>query len=357
MQARRRELLKTKTVAESCPEPPFILREPQDERRVEGDDTGIVTLTEFRFCFFVLVLTLCAMPYALCYFLGNEYMDAPHLKHSSSLISSCIKLGIITACMAFLYAPVMKMLVFDWIHLPDFSHGFLIPLVSLYFVYERRNRISALSPSGNWTGLGWIVLGVSLLLLGKLAFEWFTMEFSLLVVIGGIILFLHGKEMLKTVFFPLAFLIFMLPIPSIILQRITFPMQLFASKVAAKSLDVVGIPVLREGNILLLANTSLEVVEACSGIRSLISLLALSVVFAYFSQKQMWKRGLLVLSTFPIAIIANAARVSGTGILAHYYGDSVAQGFFHGFSGWMIFVVAFACLFIVSSLIAKMKRR
>jgi exosortase len=182
------------------------------------------------------------------------------------------------------------------------------------------------------------------------------MRFSMLVVLGGIILFLLGKECFKTLLFPLAFLIFMIPIPSVLMDRITFPMQLFASKVAARSLDLIGIPVLREGNIIQLANTSLEVAEACSGIRSLISLLALSVVFAYFSQNTTWKRIVLVLSTFPIAIIANAARVTGTGILAHHYGDQVAQGFFHGFSGWILFVVAFACLFVFGSILSKLKK-
>jgi exosortase len=181
------------------------------------------------------------------------------------------------------------------------------------------------------------------------------MRFSILVVLGGIILFLLGKEFYKILLFPLVFLVFMIPIPSVLMDRITFPMQLFASKVAAKSLYLIGIPVLREGNIIRLANTSLEVAEACSGIRSLISLLALSVIFAYFSQKTAFKRVLLVLSTFPIAIIANAARVTGTGILAHYYGDKVAQGFFHGFSSWILFVVALVCLFIVGGLLSKIK--
>lgn len=266
-----------------------------------------------------------------------------------------IKFGTIIASLLVLYVPVIRMLIYDWIHLDDFSHGFLIPLVSFYFVYERRKQMTALPPAGKWVGLGWVILGVMLLLLGKLASEWFTMEFSLLVVIGGIILCLLGKEIFKILLFPLAFLIFMIPIPSLMLQQITFPMQLFASKVAAKSLDLVGIPVLREGNIIQLANTSLEVAEACSGIRSLISLLALSVVFAYIMQKTGWKRVVLVLSTFPIAIIANAVRVSGTGILANYYGDSVAQGFFHGFSGWILFVVAFVCLFAIGAILTRIK--
>ena len=277
------------------------------------------------------------------------------LKFLTSNRMALLKFAIIIASLAILYFRVVQGLVSDWIHLPDFSHGFLIPLVSFYFIYEKRKELSVLSPSGSWTGVVLLVFGILLLLLGNLATEYFTMRFSLLLVMGGIILYLLGKDYFKPLLFPLAFLIFMIPIPSILMDRITFPMQLFASKVAASALYLTGIPVLREGNVMLLANTSLEVAEACSGIRSLISLLALSVVFAYISQKATWKRVLLVLSTFPIAIIANAARVSGTGILAHYYGDKVAQGFFHGFSGWILFVVAFVCLFAVGGFLSKIK--
>jgi exosortase A len=266
-----------------------------------------------------------------------------------------LKSASLLACLVLLYFRVLQGLVSDWIRMPDFSHGFLIPIVSLYFVYERRKELSVLSPSTAWGGFGLLVFGIILFLLGNLATEFFTMRFSLLVVLGGIILFLLGKEYCKALLFPLVFLIFMIPIPSVLMDRITFPMQLFASKVAARSLYLIGIPVLREGNIIQLANTSLEVAEACSGIRSLISLLALSVVFAYFSQNTTWKRIVLVLSTFPIAIIANAARVTGTGILAHHYGDKVAQGFFHGFSGWILFVVAFVCLFLLGAMLSRMK--
>jgi exosortase len=239
--------------------------------------------------------------------------------------------------------------------MPDFSHGFLVPLISLYFVYERRKKISALSPSGEWSGLGLILIGTLLLIFGNLAGEFFTMRFSMLIVMGGIILFLLGKEFFKTLLFPLIFLIFMTPIPSILMDRITFPMQIFASKAAATCLYLSGIPALREGNVIQLANTALEVAEACSGIRSLISLFALSFVFAYFNQKVMWKRVALVLATFPIAIVANVARVAGTGILAYHYGDSIAEGFFHGFSGWILFVVAFVCLFGVGTLLSRLK--
>jgi len=283
-------------------------------------------------------------------------MFAFNFKQFTSNRRALLKLAITIACLALLYFRVIQGLVIDWIHLPDFSHGFLIPMVSFYFVYEKRETLSGLNPSSSWTGIILLVLGILLLLLGNLATEYFTMRFSILLVLGGMILFLLGKEFFKTLLFPLAFLIFMIPIPSILMDQITFPMQLFASKVAANMLYLIGTPVLREGNVMVLANTSLEVAEACSGIRSLISLLALSVVFAYFSQKETWKRTLLILSTFPIAIIANAARVTGTGILAHRYGDSVAQGFFHGFSGWILFVLAFACLFAVGSVLSRIKR-
>jgi len=283
-------------------------------------------------------------------------MFPSNLKRLTSYRAPLLKLAIIVICLLLLYFCILQGLVSDWVRMPDFSHGFLIPIVSLYFVYERRKQYSVLSPSSHWAGLALLLFGVMLYLLGNLAAEFFTMRFSMLVVLGGIILFLLGKEFFKTLLFPLVFLVFMIPIPSVLMDRITFPMQLFASKVAARSLDLIGIPVLREGNIIQLANTSLEVAEACSGIRSLISLLALSVVFAYFSQNTTWKRIVLVLSTFPIAIIANAARVTGTGILAHHYGDQVAQGFFHGFSGWILFVVAFVCLFIVGSLLSKVRK-
>jgi exosortase A len=284
---------------------------------------------------------------------SNSINPSNPMNSITSYRATILKLAILVACLVPLYFHVAQGLVYDWIHFEDFSHGFLIPIVSLYFVYERRKALSVPSPSTAWGGLGLIVLGVLLLLLGNLATEYFTMRFSILVVLGGIILFLFGKEVFKTLLFPIVFLIFMIPIPIILIDRITFPMQLFASSVAAKSLYLIGVPALREGNIIQLTNTSLEVAEACSGIRSLISLLALSVVFAYFSQKTNLKRALLILSTFPIAIIANAARVTGTGILAHYYGDKVAQGFFHGFSGWILFVVAFICLFGVGGLLSR----
>lgn len=269
--------------------------------------------------------------------------------------SGLMKLGMIIACLTILYAPVMRKLIYDWINLPDFSHGFLIPIISVYFVYAKRKQLANVSVSGQWMGLGVMVSGILLNLVGNLANEYFTTRFSLLVVIGGIIFFLLGKEFSRILLFPMMFLIFMIPIPSILMDQISFPMQLFASKVSAKALYVFGVPALREGNIIQLANSSLEVVEACSGIRSLMSLLTLSVLFAYFGQKTFAKKVLLAVSALPVAIVANAARVTGTGMVAYYYGAAAAEGFFHGFSGWIIFVVGLICLYVIGIVFSKIK--
>jgi len=284
-------------------------------------------------------------------------MSTSDLKQLTFNRAALLKLAVILASLAVLYFRVVQSLAYDWIHASDFTPGFFVPIASLYFVYMKRKELSVLSPSSSWAGLFVLLFGIILFLLGNLATEYFIMRFSMLVVFGGIILFLLGKEFFKILLFPVIFLIFMIPLPSVLMDRITFPMQLLASKVAANTLYVIGIPVLREGNVMLLANTSLEVAEACSGIRSLISLLGLSVLFAYLTQKVAWKRLILILSTFPIAIIANAGRVAGTGVLAHHYGDSVAQGFFHGFSAYVLFAVTFGCLCLVESILSRIKNK
>lgn len=240
-----------------------------------------------------------------------------------------------------LYYFVLESLVRDWWNNPDYSHGFLIPLMSLYFIWDRRYRLLSLSPFPSAPGLIVLIAGIFLLIIGNLAAELFTMRFSMLMVLAGMTLYLLGKEYLRLFLFPISFLLLMIPIPAIIFNEIAFPLQLVAAKSAASVLYILGIPVLREGNLIFLANTVLEVAEACSGIRSLVSLIALALVFAYFTQTRFWKQLILVLSAIPIAIIANAIRVSGTGVLAHFYGEGVAQGFYHSFSGWVVFVVSF----------------
>jgi len=180
--------------------------------------------------------------------------------------------------------------------------------------------------------------------LATTAAELFVMRVTLVIVLAGIVLYLLGGAQLRLLAFPLVYLLFMIPPPAIVFNAITFPLQMLAAGAATRSLQLLAVPVLREGNIITLAHAKLEVAEACSGVRSLLALAALAATYAYFTQTAVWRRALLVLSSVPIAIVANAARVAVTGLLAHIFGEEVAQGFFHSFSGWLVFVAAFVLL-------------
>ena len=191
-----------------------------------------------------------------------------------------------------------------------------------------------------------MVIGVAMTLLtmGMLASEFFLTRLSLVVAIAGTVLFLCGYSHLRAFGFPIAFLLLMIPIPAIMFNQVAFPLQLLASRFGETVVAAANVPVLREGNIITLANTRLEVAEACSGIRSLVSLFTLGVVFGYFVDQRLIVRTLLALSTIPLAIITNGLRVAGTGIAAHHIGPAAAEGFFHTFSGWLVFATAFILL-------------
>lgn len=244
-----------------------------------------------------------------------------------------------------LYTPVIRALVAQWWTDTDYSHGFFVPLFSSYILWHERERWTRkeIKPSN----FGFIVMlgAVGLLLLGSLGAEIFTSRFSLLVLVSGIILFLAGWPMLRAVSFPLGYLMWMIPIPVIIYNQITFPLQLIASRLATAWLELAHVPVLRDGNILVMSNYSLEVVEACSGIRSLMTLMALAVAYGYLVSSQRWVRYVLAVFMATIAIITNAIRVVGAGILAHRFGSAAAEGFLHEFSGWVIFLVALLLMF------------
>jgi exosortase len=245
-----------------------------------------------------------------------------------------------------LYAPILKELVMDWWTDPDYGHGFLVPLISAYVLWHQRARwfSSEFKPSN----FGFLVIlgGIVLLLGGSLGAELFTSRFSLLVLLAGMVLFLAGWKRLRAVSFPLGFLILMIPIPVIIYNQITFPLQLLASRVATSWLELMQVPVLRDGNVLILPNYSLEVVEACSGIRSLMTLITLAIAYGYFIESRRWVRYAIAVLMVPIAIVSNAFRITGTGFLTYHFGPVAAEGFFHEFSGWIIFLVALVLMFI-----------
>jgi exosortase len=261
---------------------------------------------------------------------------------------------LIVTSFALLYWHVITKLVSDWWTDDNYSHGFLIVPIAAYFAWERRERFWKQPAQPNILGLVLVFGSIGVLLVGLLGSELFLTRISILGTIVGTLLFLFGWARLRVLAFPLAFLLLMIPIPAIIFNQITFPLQLLASQAGEATLGAVGIPVLREGNILILAHTTLEVAEACSGIRSLVSLLALAIVFGYFADQRPWVRTLIALSSIPVAIVTNGARVAGTGIAAHHFGAAAAEGFFHEFSGWLVFVAAFGLLLAVQFAIARL---
>jgi exosortase len=244
-----------------------------------------------------------------------------------------------------LYWKIVVALTAQWWDDPNYSHGFLVPLFSLYLFWQQRARLRTLPRTGSSLGLLVIVAGIGMLLLGDLGAENFLMRSSLIVVLAGLILFHLGRAVFRAVLFPLGFLFFMVPLPSVLFYAVTFPLQRLAAEQAAWTLDALGIPVLLDGNIIHLAQISLGVTEACSGIRSLISLFAGAVAWAYLLLPAgWWGRVAFVAATVPITIFANAARVVATGLLGKQFGVEYASGFFHEFAGVVIYLFAFACL-------------
>ncbi len=248
---------------------------------------------------------------------------------------------------AILYRDVIAKLVFDWGHDDNYSHGFLIVPIALYFAWERRQRLLDAQRQPSALGLVVVLGSIATLLAGILGAELFLTRVSIVGVIAGGVLYVLGWQHLRILTLPISFLLLMIPIPAIIFNQIAFPLQLQASRFGETALTLWRIPVLREGNVIVLANTTLEVAEACSGIRSLVSLLTLGIIYSYFTDQRQWVRVAVTLSTIPVAIISNGLRVAGTGIAAHYYGGQVATGFLHTFSGWAVFLVAFTFLFAV----------
>jgi exosortase len=262
------------------------------------------------------------------------------MAYTGLIVPSLLLLCVLLA----LYLSILQNLFLQWWTDPDYGHAFFVPLFSAYVLWRQRERLTKIDLDPSNFGLLVILAGIGFLLVGSLGAELFTSRLSLLVLLAGIIIFSAGWKLLRAIAFPLMFLIFMIPLPAIIYNQITFPLQMIASRFAAFWLELVQVPVLRDGNVLRLSNYSLEVVEACSGIRSLISLMSLAVIYGYFVEPRRWVRYLLVVLMVPIAIFSNALRITGAGIMAHSYGAAGAEGFLHEFSGWLIFVIALLLL-------------
>ncbi len=265
---------------------------------------------------------------------------------------------VLLAALGLLYAPVLRLLVYQWYNDADYSHGFLVPILSAYLIWQRRDKLRLVQRRPSAWGM-FIVLGsLGLLFLGSLGAELSLTRLSMLGTLCGLIVYFAGSAVLRAMTFPIAFLLFAIPIPVVVYNEIVFPLQFIASKFATRLLEMLNLfPIMREGNVLVLPHMTLEVVEACSGIRSLMSLLALAAGYGYLVERSILARWFLVLAMIPLAIVSNGTRVMITAIMANYIGPKAAEGFMHEFSGWVIFVVATVLFLALHSLMTFARKK
>jgi exosortase len=260
-----------------------------------------------------------------------------------------------TACLAaaavLVFAPVLYYMVLHWKLVPDYSHGFLVAPLAVYFGWERRAKLRRTPIEPSWWGCVPLALGTLALAIGRLGVELTAMRTGFVLTLIGLVLLLLGRPVFRVLTFPLLFLFLMVPLPQSLVNVIAFPLQLVAADLAVDSLRAIGVPALREGNIIHLASTQLFVAEACSGLRSLMALGTLGVVFAYFFRRRAVERVAIVISALPIAILVNAFRVGLTGYLTHRFGSAAAEGVIHQTEGFFTFGLAFALLLLEAWLI------
>jgi exosortase len=257
-----------------------------------------------------------------------------------------------------LYAPVLAKLAHDWSADPNYSHGFAVAPLAAWLAWDRRRLLRGTAaphpePSASWLGLTAIAASLVLYALGTFGAELFVTRVSMIGVVAGTVLYAAGWRVARWAAFPIAFLLLMIPPPSIVFNQVALPLQLLASQVGEHVLRAGGVPVFREGNVLVLPNITLQVSEACSGIRSLLSLGTVAIIFAYVTERRRGRRVALALSSVPIAIAVNALRVAATGFAAAYYGPQAAEGVLHTISGWLMFVAALGLLWLLQRAMAR----
>jgi exosortase len=257
----------------------------------------------------------------------------------------------LSALMLILYAPVLGSLAKQWWSDPNYGHGFFVPLLAAYVLWNDRERWCAQPFRPENFGLVIMLFAIGLRILGMLGAELFTARLSLVILISGIVLFVAGRQVLRLIAFPIGYLLFMIPLPAIVYYQLTSPLQLWASRLGATGLVALGIHTVRQGNLLYLPNCTLNVVEACSGIRSLLSLLAVAVAYGYFAERSNWKRTILAIASVPVAIATNGLRLVATGVLSYFFGPSVDFGVVHVALGLGFFAVGFVSILLIHKLL------
>jgi len=273
-----------------------------------------------------------------------------------SITGTWFTVVLLSTLVMIMYAPVLSSLARQWWDDPNYSHGVFVPVFASYVLWCERDRWRALPGLPSNFGFAIMLCAIGLRVLGTLGAELFTARLSLLILISGIVIFLAGFRVLRAIAFPIGYLVFMIPLPAIVYYQLTLPLQLWASRLGASGLITLGIHTVREGNLLILPNCTLNVVEACSGIRSMLSLLAAVVAYGYLAEPSLWKRVALAVASIPIAIATNGLRLIATGVLSFHFGPSVDSGLVHLVFGVFFFALAFLSILLVHKLFSLVSK-
>ena len=255
--------------------------------------------------------------------------------------------GIAMALSIFSYYNNLANLILRWNTQEEYSHGYLIPLVSLFFLWEQRAKFREINFQPSWLGLVVLAFALLLFLMGELTALYYLGQLSIILLFFGFSLTLLGRQGTKLAAIPICLLVFAIPLPEFIATTLTAKLQLISSTLGVEFIRLFNIPVFREGNLIDLGSYRLEVAEACSGLTYLYPLLWFGCIFAYIYRTSAWKRILVIISTIPIAILLNSFRIGATGILVNQFGNTMAEGFLHAFEGWFVFMVCVAILLSV----------
>ncbi len=268
---------------------------------------------------------------------------------SRSATEGLIQLSLLGAALGTLYYSVLTGLARQWWEDPNYSHGFLVPVFCVWLIWKRNDQLQWLPSASNWSGLFVTLAGLGILAIGVLGAENFLSRVSLLIVLAGLVIQFWGWSFFRVLLFPWTVLFFMIPLPVLIFNEISLPLQFLASRLGSALLTFVGIPVQREGNVIQMSTLTLDVAEACSGLRFLISLISFAIVYGYLKEPSFVRRIWIVVAAIPVAIAANSVRIMGSGIIGEYWSPEMAEGFFHTFSGLVVFTMSLLMLVLLQA--------
>lgn len=263
-------------------------------------------------------------------------------------------IGALTAVMMAIFASALALMWERWATREEFSHGFLIPVIALFLLWQRRDRLEREPFTGSWAGVGVVLLGLAIFFLGELSTITTLVQYAFVIVLAAAAVSWTGLRALRLYWVPLALLLFMVPLPYFLTSTLSAKLQLMSSGLGAGLIRLFDIGVYLEGNVIDLGTYRLQVIEACSGLRYLFPLMTLGVVMACFFRAPRWQRFALFLSTLPITVVMNSFRIGVIGLLVEYRGPAMAEGFLHWFEGWIIFMACFALLFLEMWVIARL---